>query len=120
MGTATILNGTITAGVWEGIMAAPDDNADLQATHEGVALDGLTVTPAPSDGLLHLRLPLPATLINDGVQTVLITDQDGTVIGRIAILAGAVLAEDLQAEIALLRAELDMLKQSFRQQCAKS
>lgn len=116
MSTAHILNGTITAGVWEGTLAGPEGAAPrLQATHEGRALEGLEIDRTP-DGLWHLRLPLPAGLINDGVQTVLISDENGTVLGRFAILAGAPLAEDLRAEIALLRTELDMLKQSFRQQ----
>lgn len=115
------INNRIVSGVWEGTLAHAGKSApELVATHEGHRLDGLTVHAGASDDLWLVALPIPATLINDGVQTVLVQDTAGHTIDSFAILAGEVLAQDLRAEIALLRAELNMLKQSFRQHCSEN
>ena len=119
MSTAHFISSQIVAGVWEGGLAdAGDAQPSLTATHEGRALEGVSVTKAAD--IWQVRVPIPRDLINDGVQTVLIQDANGTILGSFAILAGEVLAQDLRAEIALLRSELDILKQAFRQHCNES
>jgi hypothetical protein len=121
MSTAYFITSQITSGVWEGTLAGAGTSAPvLIATHEGQRLDRITVSAGAAADLWLVRVPIPAELINDGVQTVLIQDHTGTTLDHFAILAGQVLAQDLRAEIALLRAELDMLKQSFRQHCNES
>ena len=121
MSTAHFITSQINSGVWEGTLAGAGTSAPvLAAIHEGHRLDRITVTAGPAKDLWLVKVPIPAELINDGVQTVLIQDQAGATLDRFSILAGQVLAQDLRAEIALLRAELDMLKQSFRQHCNES
>ena len=44
----------------------------------------------------------------------------GTVLDRITLMAGAALDEDIRAEIALLRDELELLKSAFRRHCAET
>ncbi|WP_108813601.1 hypothetical protein [Loktanella sp. Alg231-35] len=118
MSITHFITSQIISGVWEGTLAGAGTNAPaLTASHEGRTLEGVTVSAGGADGLWLVQVPIPAELISDGVQTVLIKDQAEDTLGSFAILAGQVLAQDLRAEIALLRAELDMLKQSFRQHC---
>ena len=68
-----------------------------------------------------LRVPVPADRIADGVQTFLIRDGDsGEVLDSFALLAGEALSQDIRAEMALMRAELDLLKQAFRRHCRET
>ena len=68
-----------------------------------------------------LRVPIPAELLSDGVQTFLIRDTDsGETLESFSILAGEALADDIRAEVELLREELDMLKRAFRRHCLET
>lgn len=44
----------------------------------------------------------------------------GQALGDFSIIAGDAAGEDIRAEMALLRAELDMLKRSFRRHCRET
>jgi hypothetical protein len=44
----------------------------------------------------------------------------GQALGDFAIIAGDAAGEDIRAEMSLLRAELDMLKRSFRRHCRET
>jgi hypothetical protein len=119
---ATLLHLTPTrllAGVWEGLLTAPEGATPrLAATHLGQSLDGVALAPL-SGGQWSVRVPVPPDTISDGVQTFVVTDADtGATLASFTLVAGEPLAEDLRAEIALLRAELDMLKQAFRRHAA--
>jgi hypothetical protein len=109
----------LLAGTWEGVLSAPGDTPPrLAATHLGQAIDGVTLTPL-TGGQWAVRVPVPPEAIADGVQTIVIAEADsGTSLASFTLVAGDPLAEDLRAEIALLRAELDMLKQAFRRHAA--
>lgn len=108
----------LAGGVWEGLWEG-DSAPRLRATHEGRDLPGLSVTRA--EGGWIVRLPLPADVIADGVQTVIIADAGtGETQAAVTLLAGEALASDLRAEIDLLRAELDMLKRAFRRHCLET
>jgi hypothetical protein len=112
-----IINAELRAGVWTGELV--DGTAEgLQVLHEGQALDGVTATALPDRDGTRISVPVPAALISDGVQTFVVADSKGRVLTSFAILAGDVLAHDLRAEIALLRAELDILKSAFRKHVA--
>ena len=61
---------------------------------------------------------MPVEAVGDGVQTFLILDmRRDTVLTSFSLLGGEALSEDMRAEMALLRAELDMLKRAFRRHC---
>ena len=119
--TKTVLR----AGVWHA-QAARTDGADhpaptLSAWHDDTELAGPEVAPGQHPGTWDLRLALPPELLSDGVQTVLIRDgETGDTAEAIRILAGSALGEDIRAEVALLRAELDMLKRAFRRHCVET
>jgi hypothetical protein len=64
---------------------------------------------------VRVSLDLPAEVLSDGVQVVALRSTvTGSVLDRVTFLAGDALEEDLRAEIALLRDELEMLKTAFR------
>lgn len=112
------LTGTrIAEGVWHAALAWNGDAPDLLVTHAGEPVQGLEVRRA-ADGTWDLRLPLPVERIADGVQTFLVEETGtGQLVGRVVLVAGEALDDDLRAEIALLRAELDLLKKAFRRHC---
>ncbi|WP_368185259.1 hypothetical protein [Aestuariibius sp. HNIBRBA575] len=114
----------LTDGVWDGILTLAkefDAPPPLKAMHLDRVLDGLDVQAEGEGGRFRVRLPIPTELLSDGLQTILLIDQDsGETLNSIAILAGDALAEDMRAEMDLLRAELDMLKRAFRRHCVET
>ena len=103
------------AGLWEAVLEHPSQTPpQLTATHDGQLLPDLRCAPGPRDGTWRISLPIPAHVLTDGLQTVVLCQADGTCVGSLAILAGAPLGHDLRAEINLLRSELDLLKSAFR------
>jgi hypothetical protein len=116
----TLTQTRIAQGVWEGVLAGAGKPPDLEASHQGKPLAGLMVTPMPGQPESHaVRLAIPTTLLNDGVQTVLLK-AGGEVLASFTLIAGVPLEEDLRAEISLLRAELDLLKKAFRRHVAET
>lgn len=111
-------------GVWEGVIAA--DSAAAPAPEIAVTLNdrpvpSVSVTPGDEAGFWLLRVPVAAELIADGTHTFLISDTaSGQALGDFSIIAGDAAAEDIRAELSLLRAELDMLKRSFRRHCRET
>ncbi|KUP92990.1 hypothetical protein [Tritonibacter horizontis] len=111
-------------GVWEGVI----DSADTPGSQPGVTvrlldrkIDGVTLRAAETAGSWHLSIPVPAEALGDGVQCFVIYDEaTGTKLGDFTVISGEPLADDLRAEIALLRAELDMLKRAFRRHCLET
>ncbi|MBZ4023661.1 hypothetical protein CKO11_14505 [Rhodobacter sp. TJ_12] len=107
----------VRAGHWEGIWAGAEA-PDLQVVHLEKDLPDLSVAQT-EPGKWALRLPIPAELLSDGVQTFLIR-KDGETLTHFTLVTGEPLEEDLRAEIDLLRAELDMLKRAFRRHCVET
>lgn len=117
MAEATLTATRLQGGVWEGWLAGGGDDPKIAATHLDRDLPGIEV--APGDGGHRVRVPVPAELLSDGMQTVVLSDAaTGARLASFAILAGDALSEDIRAEVDLLRAELDMLKRAFRRHCA--
>lgn len=114
----------LVEGVWHGALkhtANSDWRPDIEVTHLGDAIDGVAVTQDPGEGHWVISVPIPVERISDGVQTFVIRDRwADQVLGSFALIAGDALAEDIRAEMSLLRAELDMLKQAFRRHCVET
>ena len=116
----TLTQTGIVNGVWQAVLTGAATPPALEALHQGRKLDGLTVTAVPGQSGTHLvQLAIPATVLNEGVQTVLLRTGDD-VLASFTLVAGVPLEEDLRAEISLLRAELDLLKKAFRRHAAKT
>lgn len=119
MAEMTLMPTGFAEGVWEGRLAVEGDaTPELVATHLGERIDGVTLAPL-SAGQWAVRVPIPPAAISEGVQTILIADaRGGATLASATLVAGEALAEDLRAEISLLRAELDLLKKAFRRHVA--
>lgn len=111
-------------GVWEGVLTRmePGESApNIQVLHRDRPISGVTVSPGPDAGAWGIRVPVPAYAISDGVHSFAITDAaDGAQLGQFTLMAGEVLADDIRAEMELLRAELDLLKRAFRRHCVET
>lgn len=120
MAVMTLTKTSMVAGVWQGALTGQfDAPPTLRVTHLNTDVPGVEVQPC-EDGW-SVRVPIPAHLISDGVQSFVISEaKTGETLSSFAILAGDALAEDIRAEMDLLRAELDMLKRAFRRHCVET
>jgi hypothetical protein len=109
-------------GRWEALLRHPGGAPPaVEALWADRPLPGLELQPDGEDGALwHLRLPIPAEAISEGMQTFLLRrPETGETLCRFALLAGRALEEDVMAELAFLRADLDLLKQVVRRLMAE-
>ncbi len=117
----TLSQTRIRAGVWEGILTgagAPAPKLEVLLLER--PLSGVIVTPVPGrEGDYQVKVPIPAEVLSEGVQTFLIR-QGGQTLAHFTIITGVAMEDDLRAEIDLLRAELDMLKRAFRRHCLET
>ena len=115
----------LVEGVWHGSLKyhGHDDKwqPNIEVTHLDSLVDGVEVEEDRVEESWHVRVPIPTNLITDGLQTFVIKDRhEAMTLGSFSIVAGDVLAEDIRAELSLLRAELDMLKKAFRRHCIET
>ncbi|KJZ19129.1 hypothetical protein [Loktanella sp. S4079] len=121
MATYKLTKNRLIAGVWEGsLTGAGPETPQLTVSHQGETIEGLTPEYEANGEIWYVKIPIPAELISDGVQTFVIQDANGDTLNSFALLSGEALAEDIRAEVDLLRNELDMLKQAFRHHCNNS
>lgn len=107
----------IANGWWEGVLTGASTAPLVEALHHGQPLPGVEVAGPPE--ARSLRVPIAASILSEGVQTVVL-QVDGIVCGQFTVIAGVPVEDDLRAEIGLLRAELDLLKRAFRRHCAET
>lgn len=124
MSTMNLTKTRLFEGVWEGVLTMTDGGKSqpaIRVTHLDRPLDGVEVIEDREQGHWVVRVPIPAKLLSDGVQTFVISDPDtGETLESFAVLAGDALGDDIRAEMELLRAELDMLKRAFRRHCVET
>ncbi|MBY6141401.1 hypothetical protein KUV26_18330 [Leisingera daeponensis] len=111
-------------GIWEGkIGNAPASGArpDITVMFQDQPVENVILSEGQADGDWLVAIPVPAEALADGVQTFVIFDAaDSTRLGDFTLIAGEAVADDLRAEVELLRAELDMLKRAFRRHCLET
>jgi hypothetical protein len=123
MGDLTLTKTRIRAGVWEGVLTgAGAAEPRLEVVHLQEPVPGVTVAAiADRPGEWAVRVPIPAAVLSEGVQTFLIRDPGtGLTLQHFTIVTGVAMEEDIRAEVDLLRAELDMLKRAFRRHCLET
>lgn len=106
----------IAGGVWQGILAAPGraEPPAIDLMHEGEILARTRLTAA-GEGHWTVRATIPADALRDGVQTFVLADAaTGRRLCAFTVIAGLPIGDDIRAEIALLRAEVEMLKRALR------
>ena len=106
----------LEAGIWRGRITGPATAPAVEVSHRGNPLLGVEVTADVSAevGGWIVSVPVPANTLSDGMQTFLVAQPGGPALGVFAIMAGAPPEPDLRSEVALLRAELEVLKRAFR------
>ena len=98
---------SLQSGTWHGILRGSHRLPQLSVTHLGREVPGISVIETKEEGTWLVEVPIPAHLLSDGVQTVVISDeQTGRTLNSFSVIAGEALDDDLRAEIDLLRAEL--------------
>jgi hypothetical protein len=111
-------------GVWEGLLVAAsghDTPPEIVASFDDRPITGIALSPTQKPGRWVVEVPVPVEAVGDGVQTVLIRDaRTEEVLDSFALIAGEALGDDIRAEVALLRAELDLLKRAFRRHCRET
>lgn len=109
-------------GVWEGLLTrieAGDAEPNLRVLHRDQPVDGVEITPEGNGWAV--RVPVPTHAVADGVHTFAIFDMaENEKLAHFTLMGGDVLADDIRAEMDLLRAELDMLKRAFRRHCVET
>jgi len=113
----------LSEGIWQGALTSsdPDWTPELRVTHLDETVEGVTLVHDRVEEHWLVSVPIPVECISDGVQTFVIRDAKvDHVLGSFTIVAGDALAEDIRAEMSLLRAELDMLKKAFRRHCVET
>ena len=111
-------------GVWEGILTrqeAGDGDPKVEVRHMDKPVPGVELEANGEAGRWLLKVPVPSYAIADGLHSFAIFDAaSDEKLGHFDLLAGEALADDIRAEMALLRAELDMLKRAFRRHCLET
>ena len=120
MSDLTLAKMRLRNGVWEGrIGGAEGARPDIRVMYLDQPVEGVEISE--NEGGWNLSVPVPTHAIADGVHTFLIINgSDDTKLGNFTLIAGEVIADDLRAEVELLRAELDMLKRAFRRHCLET
>lgn len=124
MSDLTLTKTRLFQGVWEGVLTREGSGnyqPEIEVTHLQTALSGVEVKEKPEQDGWIIRVPIPADMIADGVQTFVIHDKKtGDTLNSFALLSGDALSYDIRAEVTLLREELDMLKRAFRRHCLET
>jgi hypothetical protein len=122
MGELQLTRTRIVEGVWEGVLTGAERAPAISVSHLGQPVDGAKVREDPSHpGQFLVRVAVPLALLSEGVQTFVVSQADtGERLASFTVVMGQPLDEDIRAEMALLRAELDMLKRAFRRHCIET
>ncbi|WP_284163850.1 hypothetical protein [Frigidibacter sp. SD6-1] len=113
-----LLESRIAKGIWHGLVAA-EAAPGIEVWWGEERLTEVSVEAATgAAGQWRVTAPIPAAAMDEGVQVFQVIDRtSGARLGHFAISAGAPDGTDLVAEVALLRADLDLLARAFRQHC---
>lgn len=108
----------LSNGIWRGLLDnGTKTRPDLVLSCNGELLADLPIEIEPAaSGAWALSVRLPAELLSDGYQIFQLLDrasQDS--VGQFVLFAGGAPPADLTAEVALLRAEVEMIKRALRQ-----
>ncbi|MDJ0858835.1 MAG: hypothetical protein QNJ03_07140 [Dinoroseobacter sp.] len=114
----TLVQTSFKKAVWTGRLKRKDPGPTpaLRASLNGTL--PLELEIAAAAGLAqtwNVQLRVPDEGLTEGTHLILIEDQEACeILYRIPIIAGIAASDDMRAEIAALRAELDQLRSAFR------
>ena len=82
-------------------------------THRGLLVEAETL-PEAEAGVWRLTAALPPAAISEGIQTLLVSMPDGTAIGATQLIVGRPADASVEAQLDMVRQELDLLKKVIR------
>lgn len=106
-----IIRSVIREGIWYGEIAGLEEGDEVSVEVHERTLSNVRVSVAGNN--YRIVVPIPPQMIAAGVNTFVLSAA-GESFGNFTVIAGELAADDLRAEVALLRSELDMLKRAFR------
>ncbi len=112
----------VVAGVWRGILSGVEGETPpaLVALRQGSVVDGLSMQSMDGAGNWQVCLPIPAAALGTRPEAIVIAEAaGGTVLAGFTVGAASAdepagLLGDLAVEVALLRAELELVKRVLR------
>ena len=109
----------LAEGIWRALLSQPSDlkapPPKIDVLLQGRPIRGVRVDPLNMENCYELSVPIPPEAIGSGTYMLLIVEQGSSkVLSRIVLSGGDLNGEDLRAEMAELRAEIDLLKRLFR------
>ena len=115
MARAELISWHIRAGCWHGLVAATE--RPRISIRSGVQASSAQHVLADEPGRWTVEAAIPADMISDGIHAFAIIDEsDDRQLGAFTIAIGAVTGDDIVAEVAALRGEIELLKAAFRRQ----
>ncbi|MBU2956316.1 hypothetical protein Q4511_03575 [Paracoccus sp. 1_MG-2023] len=119
----------LRGGLWRGRLRAQDEPGRVILVHAGEVAAEARLT-ADGAGAWLVEVDLPGHVLSEGVHTLLLktdpatagdaANAAGEVLARLPLVAGSPLDEDLLAELASLRAELELCKRELRRFAAET
>ena len=109
------------AGVWQGVLSGPPDLEPPALSGRGP--DGPLLIDVRAFSAAHgrwdVRLAVPDSALGDGVHSFAILCPEGVALTRFDVIAGDALEDDIRAELASLRAEMDLMGSVLRRLLAR-
>lgn len=119
MSSFHVTTSKIKNGCWTALLTGGTGVPRVEVLHLDRPLEDVAVSEIEEGW--RISVPIPPEAISDGVQTFLVMDKTAqTKLTDFTLIAGEALGDDVRAEMALLRAELDMLKRAFRRHCVET
>ncbi|WP_347266261.1 hypothetical protein [Paracoccus sp. (in: a-proteobacteria)] len=113
----------LKGGIWQAEIRRDAAPGRLLLLHLGARVGTARVSDL-GGGRWRIEAAIPAQRLADGVQSFLLLEDEGSGVeplqpgarhlGSLTLVAGALLDDDLRAELSLMRAELDLLKRELR------
>ena len=106
-------------GIWRALLGQPSDlkapPPKIEVLLQRSPIRGVRVDPLNKENCYKLSVPIPANSVGFGTYMPMFVEQGSSkVLSRIVLSGGNLNGEDLRAEMAELRAEIDLLKRLFR------
>lgn len=122
MSTVALTRVCMKNGVWEGVLTwSRQQPPELRLLHQNNQAGEIKVAKTDQANRWFVSFRIPIDRLGDGVQTFIVEDATtGEPLTFESVVVGRHAEADLRAEIDVLKAELDLLKRSFRSHCAQS
>ena len=106
-------------GIWRALLSQPSDLKapphKIDVLLQGRPIHGVRVDSLNMENCYELSVPIPPEAVGFGTYMLLIVEPGSSkALLRIVLSGGDMNGEDLRAEMAELRAEIDLLKRLFR------